>query len=89
MKKSVGLKSIADILNTRIRWFRTDTHQQGIELVGISIFGVGPARAEGSSRRAAAEDLARKLRGGQAVMENVKDTPMVPMPAEINPRQYK
>ena len=90
-----GLKAIADELGVRIRWGKTDespTRQfcllESVELhTGAHI---GPAVGYGTDMRAAAEDLARVLRGNTVqVMNGAEITRKYTMPLEINPRKYK
>jgi hypothetical protein len=95
-----GLKEIADELNTRLRWGKTDEKppQQFVALEGFEITeGTSghifqPAIGTGKDMRAAAEDLARVLRG-QTVIRTATVTTDSPerhtLPLEINPRQYK
>lgn len=94
---SKGLKTIADELGTRIRFFKTETHpvQQGVMLEGIEIKKDGMligAVGFGKDMRAAAQDLARKIRSQTLIHTKNWGNPNrteYQMPDEIDPRQYK
>lgn len=94
---SKGLKTIADELNTRVRFFKTEEKipQQGVSLEGIEVVGRGVLIAAvgfGKDMRAAAKDLANKLRGQRVIKSREAGIPNRTehqMPDEIDPRQYK
>jgi len=92
---SIGLKALAIQLNTRIRFARTN------ELLARQVCCLEfyenadtqlPCIGYGTNMRAAAEDLARNLRGIRVVKMGDSYKPertIIDMPQEINGRQYK